>query len=566
MAKGLMGELESLTRRFIAQESGLDRDAICAAEDLPPAVGPSYRLSRLFRLRSRLPLRPPATGLPLPFPSSDIHPSVSFSCRSGTPSSLSDYSRNHETLDKFRWNEWSELLLPAYEKRGSNCLEDTRSGLLNSFYTWSETTEALRNVFLVLGSTGSGKSCVATVIYNALKEVSASVYAIYSNINTPKDLARVRFLLTFSRIFSQHSSEYNQLIRKVDLKLDRQLDLILMDELFIRPFTILQEGGSMLARPFFFVIDGLDDCRDKDAALNIIDDIMKISGLSNWLKFVITSRPLPEIEEKASALEPSGIIRFNLDDLNTDEDIAIYTRVKLEALVKSRSLHRSWYREDVVERLARKASFSFIWISTAMEFLFCQQLDEREMVLLLADVDVEEPDAKLDSLYKLVLASAQEKLGAASSPLMRSLLHAIRTASKIGQSQLSMISLRDLTQNVNNESTTYTVDLQLLIDELRPILYQDPKNSDIIRVCHESFVNFLESREHCGDLWITTTQSTLVEGMENGEFDGGKIRPSYGKRFSSAFSQLMVSMTRPVRRLTHNVLKFIAPDRLTRHV
>ena len=71
---------------------------------------------------------------------------------------------------------------------------------------------------------------------------------------------------------------------------------------------------------------------------------------------------------------------------------------------------------------------------------------------------------------------------------------------------LSVDALYDFMQTEGTSRTTPKSALKAIIGHLRSVLYEDPSKGGIIRVCHPSFLEFLESQERCGEYWTNPEQ------------------------------------------------------------
>jgi len=204
-------------------------------------------------------------------------------------------------------------------------------------------------------------------------------------------------------------------------------------------------------------------------------------------------------------------VQCNLKDIDAEDDLKLYAHSRLEALVKARRLRRKWLREDVLERLVKKAMGSFLWVSVAMEFLFYQYPDHAGPALekILSTENGGGPLANMDSLYLTVLRSAVTPSrgtggngGGSRTDLLivKMLLGVVRISSE--KRPLFVDGLHGILQRVDDLSGLEKGTVQKAIDDLQPVLYEDGSRDNIVRVCHSSFLDFLETRERCKEFFV----------------------------------------------------------------
>ena len=179
---------------------------------------------------------------------------------------------------------------------------------------------------------------------------------------------------------------------------------------------LLVDQGHFLHRQFppLIVIDGLDECLDKDAQTNLIR--LLSSSMARYqlpLKFLIVSRPEPHLKTAiASASDRSIISRLELnDDFAPDEDIRRFLTDKFRE-IKTYHQFRSQIppflpSEEQIETLVRKASGEFLYASLAVRFINSDcDLPTRQLDILLElrpPINHDLPFAELDTLYTFIL-------------------------------------------------------------------------------------------------------------------------------------------------------------------
>ena len=129
------------------------------------------------------------------------------------------------------------------------------------------------------------------------------------------------------------------------------------------------------------------------------DCLCRIAALTDWLKVLITSEPLPELSHVFESSHSSTATSFNLNQVDAEEDIITYTRSRLEIFVKSLGLDGKWLADEPVHELARKAAGLFIWTNTVMEFIRVQRRRDAAMESIISGTGGD--GSSLDVLYKM---------------------------------------------------------------------------------------------------------------------------------------------------------------------
>lgn len=134
----------------------------------------------------------------------------------------------------------------------------------------------------------------------------------------------------------------------------------------MEPFAKLKQQQMLpSARSLVFIVDAMNECGVANSWSLMAKHLIEISELTDWLKILITSRPLVELERHFS---PSPtVLPFDLNAVNAENDLEKFAISSLQNLVSDVGLRERWLRDDIVKELTSRASGLFIWISTMME-------------------------------------------------------------------------------------------------------------------------------------------------------------------------------------------------------
>jgi hypothetical protein len=111
------------------------------------------------------------------------------------------------------------------------------------------------------------------------------------------------------------------------------------------------------------VIDALDECDDPQSVSSYLAEIV---GLAPWLKVIVTSRPMEDVEAN---LGRTGYMKHrDLFTVDASEDILKFTQSRF---APGGPLHQlqSQVTEKEIQALAKKSHRLFIWIKTVLSYL-----------------------------------------------------------------------------------------------------------------------------------------------------------------------------------------------------
>ena len=150
------------------------------------------------------------------------------------------------------------------------------------------------------------------------------------------------------------------------------------------------------------VIDVLDECYDPQSLSSYLAEIV---ALVPWLKVIITSRPLDDIE--GNLCIAGYMIHIDLFTVDASKDILRFTQ---SWFMPGGPLHQLWPQvtEKDIQALAKRSYRLFIWIKTVLSYLDNFPFTHaklKEMKSILSSRTVASPEKELDQLYLRVLQS-----------------------------------------------------------------------------------------------------------------------------------------------------------------
>ncbi|RXW21701.1 hypothetical protein EST38_g4140 [Candolleomyces aberdarensis] len=270
-----------------------------------------------------------------------------------------------------------------------------------------------------------------------------------------------------------------------------------MQCLVYAPFKAAAQRESRpraLARgPFLIVLDGLDECDNKDEVQELIDGMLVFfnENPSIPLRVFITSRVEEHIH---SVLEDPSVLLDNLVDHCSDDDIATFLHILFEDGCRRNSVirayvkqHGEWPTQSDRRKLVKHIGGSFIFASAVFKFIMA------------SNTEANGPATPMDRL-PLALKMNPGLDGLYTQTLTRSmhLPHFSNIISTVAllQTPLPTSAIAELLGIHTYEVVNVLVNLQAII--------QVPGTDDIpVTLCHTSLRDFLTTPSRSGDFFAS---------------------------------------------------------------
>ena len=396
------------------------------------------------------------------------------------------------------------------------CHPKTRVAVINKIIDWA-TGKIDTNAFILwlYGPAGAGKTAIARKVAEIFAEhglllASFLFFRSDSQRNTMKPLvANIAYRVT--SVIPDAREPINTIIESDPLILLSSVETQLT-KLVFQPLRLLVNQGQFSNRHFppLIVIDGLDECLDKDSQTNLIQ--LLSSSVARYqlpIKFLIASRPELHIKSAvAIAGEQSIVSHLELNnDFRPDDDIRCFLTDKFREIKKFHPFRSGipshWPSEQQMDTLICKASGQFIYASLAVRFINSTRnspVRQLDIVLeLRPPIDHDLPFAELDTLYTYILSCTK------SPDLV-----------------LSILGLYDILtmELLLGEDALEIVDFILGLEDGDVCIYLSPLNSLLevqgredypgIIFHHSSFMDFLHSPERSKDYYIYPQKSHFL--------------------------------------------------------
>ena len=269
-----------------------------------------------------------------------------------------------------------------------------------------------------------------------------------------------------------------------------------MDFLLIKP--LLECIPIVLQK--LIIIDGLDECSDNQAQVDILDTISRSFPKHNLrIVFLLVSRPEPSIITSFHGNKSLKSIhrRLALDDTyKPNDDIRLFFSDKFEHIKRTHLLRStipiSWPTQEALEILIQKSSGQFIYAATAIRFVESYRHRPSERLNIILGISPHgkiNPFAELDALYIHLLSSVEDierTLRVLSlyvvTPHLVSTLHYTKMSPEL------FLSLEE-------------GDIYLALIDLSSIVSYDESSGEV-KILHASLVDFLSDKRRSNVYYI----------------------------------------------------------------
>ncbi|KAJ7314193.1 quinon protein alcohol dehydrogenase-like superfamily, partial [Mycena albidolilacea] len=387
------------------------------------------------------------------------------------------------------------------------CTPETRKDLLDRLEHWAlDTSSDSSPIFWLSGMAGTGKSTVAYTLCQRLRKRKHFAASFFCSRNDEKARSRAFIIPTIVRQLIPVYTRYAHAICNVHLDdvvpaSDRHVD-----ELLIHPWLQSMEQKTDPQPSRLIVIDALDEIEGGQGA-RLIEHLIKSLSSSGKtlqeLKFLVTSRPHPDIAEQCCLLQESSVYHLEyIEPEKAREDVRCFIRAELQFLPAQD-------QDYIVDQSAG----IFIYAATIIRHLsppnFLLSPDQQKKRLQQIRnsgklVKAGKDDLPIDSLYKTIILEALPDIGQ-EVEISKRVLYAVITARQPHTVQ----NLAPLVANALEEADERAVHNS--VNALHAVLYVS-KRDRCIYSYHKSFDDFVldpQRSEHAQSAATYFPQRTL---------------------------------------------------------
>ncbi|KAF5339558.1 hypothetical protein D9611_011481 [Ephemerocybe angulata] len=382
----------------------------------------------------------------------------------------------------------------------SDCLPGTRRDMLKRVSAWADASVLLPNphVMWLYGYVGCGKSAIAQTVAEkyARKGRLAGSFFFF---RTSRDRSRTaRFVATLA---SQIAASIPSTAPLIETALKRHVGLLhsttslssQLEHLVYGPIKSVRWeslGRNLLRGPYIIVIDGLDECEDRDDIALFIDHMLDFFSRNPHipLRFFIASRVEEHIRTRLNDRE---VRLVNLVDHTSVDDIATAMHASFALAARHNRIIQAygpWPSPADLSQLVHHTGCSFAFMSTLLKFILGPSPDNltpMQRLPLALDINL-----GLDGLYLDTLSRAGQL------PHFSSIITLIALAE-------NPFSIAELGKLLRIERTEV---VRVLI-ELHAILQVPGDDYGPVTMFHTSLHDFLTHPGRSGPFYIDPSQS-----------------------------------------------------------
>ncbi|EUC60384.1 vegetative incompatibility protein HET-E-1 [Rhizoctonia solani AG-3 Rhs1AP] len=388
-----------------------------------------------------------------------------------------------ENLSPAKQAAYDSSLSTEINRRG--CTEGTRMEVLDGLDSWLHDSKS-SPIYWMNGMAGTGKTSIASTFCERAERCKLLAASFFCTRNSAECRDVTRIVPTIAYQLARYSIPFQSALCKIlgqtpdigSKNILKQFELLLTGP--------LQQVKDTIPDNLVVVIDALDECDDRNGA-ELLLDILFRHAVHLSLKFMVMSRPEPEIYEKMSAYAQfRDILRLHdIEESLVRADIELYLKEELEFMLPS---------QDEVDALAQRSGTLFIYAATLVKYISGRRsIDPRKRLRAVLDITSESTKkyTQIDSLYKAVLESAlsDDELNTSEVKVTRAVLQTVLLAQEPINVEIiaNLADIRDLQH------------IMRALQPLRSVLHQS--QNGLVSTLHASFPDFMFNSERSGSLF-----------------------------------------------------------------
>ncbi|KAJ3533247.1 hypothetical protein NMY22_g7419 [Coprinellus aureogranulatus] len=299
----------------------------------------------------------------------------------------------------------------------SHCLPGTRQALIKRIQSWVDSSTLLKpqHVMWIYGYVGCGKSSIAQAISEVYSRKNRLIASFFFFRGSGDRAKTQRFAAT---VAGQLAAAVPEIAAQLEKAIRAQAGLLTscplstqFEYLIYRPLKAFLKANplkpSIFRDPYLIVIDGLDECEDREEIAAFIDHMLKFFDANPRipLRFLITSR----VEEHLrNHLDSKQVHLMNLVDHTTLDDVSAVVDATFAMAAKHDRVIRAygnWPSSEDRQKLMEHSGGSLIFTSTILKFILGESTDgltPMERLPLALNIN-----PGLDGLYKQTLSRSE---------------------------------------------------------------------------------------------------------------------------------------------------------------
>ena len=271
----------------------------------------------------------------------------------------------------------------------SICTPGTRRKVLDKAAAWARSTLKNGHIYWLHGYVGCGKSAIAQSLaedFAKAKRLAASFF-FYRGAGERSRMYGFARTLAAQMSGGGGVSGMEKYVKEALRSNPSVVDLdsvsvkTQVEQLVLRPFKASESGiVTLLKGPYLIIVDGLDECEDKEQVGEFIDCILEYFKENPRvpLRFFISSRVEEHIQLRFQNLAGDEVTLENLLDHAPDEDIRRFLETEFRQASKLSLVlqaYGDWPDDEDISKLVIVAQGSFIFASTLVKYILTPTLD-----------------------------------------------------------------------------------------------------------------------------------------------------------------------------------------------
>jgi NACHT domain len=351
------------------------------------------------------------------------------------------------------------------------------------------------SIYWLKGVAGCGKTAIAQTVaeHSAAKGRLGGSFFCSRDFEDKRDLS-----LIFPTLAHQLAYHHPTTFRPALIKAMRSNPDIRHDKLEIQFEKIIIGPLKSIETPTTIVIDGLDECKDKEPVSQFLSALARHVNEIHNAKFFITGRPEDHIRYgfEIPSLRTKILPLHDVESAVVDSDIESYVKTRLMEIAARKwgSIVGPWPLDSDVIAITRRSSGFFIIASVIIGFIddhYETPQDQLKLILSMPDSGIYAGKSVIDVRYSQILSSNfRDAPEDDSKPFERFRL--VVASIVLAFNPLSRASLARILGTSSER-------IWMILYRLHSVLIVPDSDAEPIRICHKSFADFLTDQQRCSD-------------------------------------------------------------------
>jgi hypothetical protein len=318
------------------------------------------------------------------------------------------FKRLEEEIDKL--NKCLQDLRLTDPRDDKKRIEDTKGGLLADSYRWILENPSFQQwhddkqsrLLWIKGDPGKGKTMLLCGIVDELNKSTAGMLLLSYFFCQATDSRINKATAVLRGLIYMLVSQQPSLISHVWTKYEKAGKVLFEDA---NAWVVLSEILTNILhdstlQTTYLIIDALDECEEN--RLELLAFVAQNSSVSSRVKWIVSSRNWPDIEEQINTANQKAKFSLELNEKSISTAVNSYIEWKVEQLVKQK-MYDNDTRDAVQRHLLLNANNTFLWVA-----LVCQQLADPKVRRhhTLAKLDALPPG--LNDLYRRMMGQIRD--------------------------------------------------------------------------------------------------------------------------------------------------------------